>query len=161
MAGIGFAAVGGSAMRQFVVVALLCCASCQFIPGTQANLERAALASLEGVLIDSTDAKFRNLRQVDYKGEPMLCGEVNSKNRMGGYAGYSRFFLSQKSGFAVVDPQAGKYSSDEELSVQTAFDGMWPVCEGKDPVNYKQQAMDLNNDLGAFADNLEAMANER
>ncbi|WP_445773837.1 hypothetical protein [Shewanella sp.] len=45
-------------------------------------------------LIDADSAKFQNLsRVVNSKNEDAVCGEVNSRNRMGGYAGFSNFVV--------------------------------------------------------------------
>ena len=47
-------------------------------------------------MIDPTSTMFRNIRGYDAvltDGKPyqFICGEVNSKNRMGGYTGFSAF----------------------------------------------------------------------
>lgn len=46
----------------------------------------AVLAKLN----DEDSAKFRNIRVL---GIGEVCGEVNAKNRMGGYVGYQHFYL--------------------------------------------------------------------
>jgi membrane protein involved in colicin uptake len=49
-------------------------------------------------LIDPDSAKFRN-----QKGN---CGEVNAKNKLGGYTGYSRYIYDPKEDHAVVESDA-------------------------------------------------------
>jgi hypothetical protein len=45
-------------------------------------------------LIDADSAKFQKLsRVVNSKNEDAVCGEVNSRNRMGGYAGFKNFVV--------------------------------------------------------------------
>lgn len=52
-------------------------------------------------LLDPGSADFRGLRDVrDQFGVTAVCGEVNAKNRMGGYSGYRAFMV--KSGQAVL-----------------------------------------------------------
>lgn len=62
---------------------------CDKIPGTQANLEAQVQEALAGELVDPSSAQLRNVRVVEPLGT--ICGEVNSKNRMGGYVGYRPF----------------------------------------------------------------------
>ena len=58
-----------------------------------------AKRSLEYSLIDSESAKYRNLRTIiDDSGRVYLCGEINSKNRMGGYVGFKLFKYSREEG---------------------------------------------------------------
>jgi hypothetical protein len=46
-------------------------------------------------LIDPSSAQFRNVRTVSPSyGGKRVCGEVNGKNRMGAYAGFSRFIVT-------------------------------------------------------------------
>ena len=52
------------------------------------------LESQDGVrehLKDPKSAQFRNSFFVRWKDTPVICGEVNSKNSMGGYGGFQRF----------------------------------------------------------------------
>ena len=58
---------------------------------------------------DPDSVKFRRLfisEFVNSKGEAhlSLCGEVNAKNKMGGYVGYRKFMANEKS--ALVEPGA-------------------------------------------------------
>jgi hypothetical protein len=58
---------------------------------------------------DPSSAMFREIRAVDVTlangtTERRVCGEVNGKNRMGGYVGYSMFGgLIENGGFRKVD----------------------------------------------------------
>jgi hypothetical protein len=69
----------------------------------------AAKAAVTAELSDPDSATFRNVREW-VKGVPNLgyCGEVNAKNRMGGYVGFRSFLVSKnKDGKLEVlyDPQ--------------------------------------------------------
>lgn len=53
-------------------------------------------AQVRYTLIDEDSARFRNIRAAQVtkaSGEPevLFCGEVNAKNRMGGYSGFKIF----------------------------------------------------------------------
>lgn len=43
-------------------------------------------------LVDPESARFRALFFNEFNGSQYLCGEVNARNRMGGYVGYRRFY---------------------------------------------------------------------
>jgi hypothetical protein len=70
-------------------------------PSSEQAAERAVQAYFQTKLMDPTEPLYRfplpptlsavgmlKTRQVGW----MICGEINSKNRMGGYAGFERFF---------------------------------------------------------------------
>jgi len=65
--------------------------------------------------LDPDSANFRNLLVTVDKSGRTLCGEVNAKNRMGGYVGYRRFiapFKTEEQVFSSTlleapDPQTG------------------------------------------------------
>lgn len=77
----------------------------------QAQIELAA-QKLKERLIDSDSAKFKN-----QKGN---CGEVNSKNRMGGYTGYSRYIYDPANDTIMIE-------SDSKNSIFTpqVMDALW------------------------------------
>ena len=77
----------------------------------QAQIELTA-QKVKEQLIDSDSAKFRN-----QKGN---CGEVNSKNRMGGYVGYSRYIYDPANDAVMIE-------SDSKNSVFTpqVMDALW------------------------------------
>ncbi|MHA3079640.1 hypothetical protein [Acinetobacter sp. ANC 5502] len=81
-----------------------------------ANQIKVAETAVKQVLIDSDSAKFRN-----QKGN---CGEVNSKNKFGGYVGFSRY---------IYDPSTKTASIESESSSGTSpvtMDALWKVkCE--------------------------------
>lgn len=58
---------------------------------------------------DPSSAQFRNIRAVDVtlqdgQRERRVCGEVNGKNRMGGYVGFSMFGGTLQNGTFVQNP---------------------------------------------------------
>lgn len=63
----------------------------------RAQIEVAAQKVKDG-LIDSDSAKFRN-----QKGN---CGEVNAKNRMGGYTGFSRYIYFPEDKSVIIESDA-------------------------------------------------------
>ena len=58
-----------------------------------------AKAAVQRELIDPSSAEFRNVR-IDSLRD--ICGEVNAKNRMGGYGGFTHFQVSTFAGKTIV-----------------------------------------------------------
>lgn len=71
---------------------------------------RDLLASSQGkaaaaeLLIDPSSAMFRKVRVVRDHGVVVVCGEINGKNRFGGYTGFQRFWAKGKNGMIQPDP---------------------------------------------------------
>lgn len=77
----------------------------------KAQIEVAAQKVKEN-LIDSDSAKFRN-----QKGN---CGEVNSKNRMGGYVGFSRYIYFPEDKTVIIESD-----SKDSIFTPAVMDGFW------------------------------------
>lgn len=60
---------------------------------------------VRGELLDPNSAEFRNERiSKDLKfNEDYYCGEMNAKNRMGGYIGFKRVLVKAKDGSSVME----------------------------------------------------------
>jgi hypothetical protein len=87
---------------------------------------------IKSLLIDPSSAQFKSIT-VFKNGN--YCGEVNSKNKMGGYAGYKAFS-----------------KVDGKLEIHDIFD-LERLCEiAKDPVTYKCSS--LKKDLKILDDEL-------
>lgn len=95
-------------MRTFLLVLPLTLAGCMDMADTLTPivksepiaLTNAKRADIEGTILrgffDPEAARFRNVRIADVtlkngSQERRVCGEVNGKNRMGGYVGYEHF----------------------------------------------------------------------
>lgn len=63
-------------------------------------------------LLDPNSAQFRN-----QKGN---CGEVNAKNRMGGYIGFSRYIYAPDSKVAFIESDA-----KDSIITPSIMDGLW------------------------------------
>jgi len=74
-----------------------------------AGLEEAEKAELR----DPTSAMFKNIRS---DRPPFVCGEVNSKNGFGGFAGWMAFHALRSGGKWHID-----WASDETPFVQQQF----------------------------------------
>src|SRR4051794_20206182 len=67
------------------------------IDGSGANISRQDQATIikevAKFAIDPLSAQFRNIRvgKKEMRGLPTFCGEVNAKNRFGGYVGFMPF----------------------------------------------------------------------
>ena len=65
-----------------------------YIPGTSYWDKRVIKDRVAAMLIDPASAQFRDVRtpRAGLIGPATVCGEVNGKNRMGAYAGFTRFY---------------------------------------------------------------------
>ncbi|MBX9614904.1 MAG: hypothetical protein K2X25_04875 [Caulobacteraceae bacterium] len=74
----------------FMMVAMT---GCDRLPGTAEHRERlfieAVKAEMDTVLFDYPSARFQNVRITS--GGNVVCGQVNSKNRLGAYVGWRSF----------------------------------------------------------------------
>lgn len=77
----------------------------------KAQIEVAAQKVKES-LLDSDSAKFRN-----QKGN---CGEVNAKNRMGGYTGFARYVYFPEDKTVVIESDA-----KDAIFTPQIMDGLW------------------------------------
>lgn len=71
------------------------------------NAKNALIDSLN----DPESAKIRKLMYFDDKLNKIkvLCGEINAKNRMGGYVGYEKFFISSNGRYDVGQKDHTQY----------------------------------------------------
>jgi hypothetical protein len=97
-------------MRTATIAACLLLAGCDQIPGTAAHTERQVREILAPALFDAESARLQSIRPGkllpdDKKGEALVCGELNAKNRMNAYVGFTRFIASLKSKEAFTDPR--------------------------------------------------------
>lgn len=83
-----------------VAAMLAGCVASQIIEAKPIKLTGSQLSAIQAKaaydLIDPNSAMFRNIRAKEIKREDgtqavEFCGEVNAKNRMGGYVGFSAF----------------------------------------------------------------------
>ena len=92
---------------------LLACSGCS-------SHENEAVSRINEQLFDPASAQFKNLHEVDRKGGWVVCGEVNAKNRFGGYTGFRRFMMTEKDGDIIF---AGN-SNIEETVATALIDGL-------------------------------------
>lgn len=109
--------------KNMVVVVATVLHGCQFMPGTAAYKEEKAKNIAAQLLIDPSSALFRAVRT----GDGAVCGEINGKNRMGAYVGFTRFYVSTGNWGAFLEPDAG--DGAESLTGDT-FASLWTSsCE--------------------------------
>lgn len=78
-------------MRQKMIVFLFAAAPLLAFGAPKVD-EKALRVAMDDVLKDSQSARFRNIKQKPSEGDIwFICGEVNSKNSYGAYAGYTPF----------------------------------------------------------------------
>jgi hypothetical protein len=98
-------AIGATAMTYFLWTEVL---------STEAKVAKLVKRSLT----DPESAKFRNINKGSDPG--LVCGEVNSKNRLGGYVGFTKFLVAAD-GTVTIDPQSPTGSeTPSELILRTA-----------------------------------------
>lgn len=71
-------------------------AGCGPSPEKKEQLRQSAFVAeaqtkLTSALIDPASAQFANLRIANVDGRDILCGDVNGRNRFGGYVGFTAF----------------------------------------------------------------------
>ena len=83
----------------------------------------AAKASVERQLIDPTSAQYRDMTSFT---EDVVCGSVNSKNRMGGYVGFRLFIYngpsSNQADFDIDQGDVDLWCNDNPDKRKTAAD---------------------------------------
>lgn len=71
-------------------------------------------------LVDPESAQFRDEIRI---GKSVLCGEVNAKNRMGGYTGFKKFVRTQEF-FHVEGTDLSRFSSKDGKSTEDVIAGL-------------------------------------
>ena len=65
--------------------------------------EREGMERVKEQLFDPESAQFRNVHEgVERKNGWIVCGEVNGKNRFGGYTGFKKFSTTEKRGDVLI-----------------------------------------------------------
>ena len=83
-------------------------AGCDQLPGTKAHSVRQAEDLVAYQLLDPSSAQFRD---VDVFGDA-VCGQVNGKNRLGGYVGFRDFYVVNDQAF--IEPEEDVLGDDAE-----------------------------------------------
>jgi hypothetical protein len=95
-------------LKIFAIGALsLGVANCGYIPGTASHEIAKAEQFVRSGLNDPDSASFRNEKYVPASAKikaSAVCGEVNAKNRMGGFVGFSRFIANGADKLVLMDP---------------------------------------------------------
>lgn len=76
-------------MRKFAVVLVMLA-----IYGCADSDISKARSTVRSDLYDADSAQFRNEQVYRPDGRTVVCGEVNSKNRLGGYSGFQPFIVT-------------------------------------------------------------------
>ncbi|MFC0666264.1 hypothetical protein ACFSKY_00215 [Azotobacter chroococcum] len=77
-------------MRKIITISMLAAALCGCTDGDISK----ARSELKRKLYDGDSAQFRNEQVYRVDGITTVCGEVNAKNRMGGYTGFQPFAVA-------------------------------------------------------------------
>lgn len=109
-------------VRNSAVLALL--VSCGVLAAdVPADFVDRAKAHLTRNFNDPDSAKYRDLYiGADIDGSPVLCGEVNAKNEMGGMSGFQAFF-SKPGGIATTAGTPREFLPIERNSVYKTLEG--------------------------------------
>jgi hypothetical protein len=68
-------------------------------------------AKIRETLIDPESAKFRNDFVSRKDGPPVVCGEINYKNTLGGYVGFQKFIWGEGIRLFGIDTQADEMAT--------------------------------------------------
>ncbi len=81
------------------------------------------------ILSDPDSASFREIKQSS-KDKDVWCGEINAKNKMGGYAGYTKYVI-QTIGFEILSARevhVSRFLTERDNSSE--FQSAWRLfCE--------------------------------
>lgn len=90
--------------------------------GLQNRIMGTWKSGLKDVLIDPDSANFKNIYFVIAGNRtPFACGEVNSKNRLGGYTGYKHFITAGLKEYTFME---GETKAFDEWWKQVCVEGM-------------------------------------
>lgn len=111
-------------MRKFWPVAGVLVVLAVAVLGYRAYLIHEMRKPILAMMGDPDSAKFRSERYFgDWTGRNgILCGEVNAKNRMGGYVGYQWFKSTSERG--QVEPDYEKVQNDTAGRDRCDFGGL-------------------------------------
>lgn len=88
-------------MVLVVAAAAFLCSGCDRIPGTEGFAEEKAKRVVREQWLDPTTAEFSKVETRS----GTVCGEVNGKNKLGAYVGFSRFVIDLATYKPLIDPQ--------------------------------------------------------
>jgi hypothetical protein len=91
-------------------------------PGCDRGRTQAEEA-VKRLLIDPGSAQFRDVVSYPNGAAERYCGEVNAKNRMGGYVGFTKFYVDMNGPVVVLDPGKVELTVDSAGSVRAWADG--------------------------------------
>lgn len=95
-----------------------------------ASAEQRAREIMRSVLVDPESAQFHSLVVA---ADGSICGEMNSRNRMGGYVGFRRFVI-WPGGLLEVDPGRERLSQYPSMTPERAiaeldsFNALYDTC---------------------------------
>lgn len=87
-------------LKTFSLIFLLVLVSCNFSPNDSEKLEKMK-SLVKETLIDGESAQFSELKY--YKLTNHGCGNVNAKNKLGGYVGKKKFIVSLDQNLVTID----------------------------------------------------------
>ena len=107
-----------------VVIFALVALAAWFVNSKTGRVNEVKAAITEGMR-DPSSAQFRAVRKTS---GGAVCGEVNAKNAMGGYVGFSRFVVTREDSYQF-DPVHGMSADrDDKRPIedrQRSFDHIW------------------------------------
>lgn len=110
-------------MKVIALLPLLLIGACSMVPGTEANRIAKAEKAVRYVLVDPDSATFRNH---SFAKKGVICGEVNSRNAMGGFAG-NHTFIAFPNGDAWIS------NTDMNESGDQASANRWKIIDNCAP----------------------------
>lgn len=100
-------------------------------------------AGLLTSLVDPHSAQFRSERVAG--GGTVICGEFNSKNRLGGYAGFRRYISTASGAFAIEGERTATWDNSTQaimsaLQAKSAALRAARLAGGEPPPDFKIEA---------------------
>jgi hypothetical protein len=114
----------------FLAVLPLTLSACEYLPFTEAGKIAGAEKRAAQELIDPSSAQFRNVIFVNDRKNPMVCGEINAKNRMGAYVGFRRFVSSPNNPeLTAIDPQSDLSVDEAQMEYNRCVSSGYSSCK--------------------------------
>lgn len=135
---MNFYAIGGLVSASLVTVVGY--AAMPYIPGTSPNTERVAMARLSSALYDADSAQYRNVRVTE---TGFVCGEINAKNKMGGYVGFTRFMDRKGMSAPFVDPMVEYTPQADDYAINACVE--YGICEASNRRRAEYERQDSFN----------------
>lgn len=98
--------------------------SCNYVPGTNSYKIAQTEIFIDEIVIDPESTKYRNVTIssiIAPNNGHTVCGEINARNKMGGYTGFTRFINNAEQKEVLFDPTIDVVEQSRQATEQRGF----------------------------------------